>query len=182
MDNNSVPQGTNDQIKTQAHSDVFLIILLNILGVSLFVCGFVVGSAYFSARENVVVIPRSKAIMPKVQEASGSAEKIADHPEVSSPVAGTKIVSPVTIKGKVPAGWMFEGQFPIKLTDANKKIIVTGTAKEVTLGSWQSGSTVDFQVTMTFTTSSASGFLILENDNPSGDPNKAKTFEIPIIF
>ncbi len=105
-----------------------------------------------------------------------------DQPEIASPAANSKIASPLTVKGKVPAGWMFEGQFPIKLTDASKNIIASASAKEMTPGSWTNGKPVDFQATLTFTTSEKTGFLILNSDNPSGDPAKAKSFELPVSF
>ena len=103
-------------------------------------------------------------------------------PTISSPSANIKVVSPLKVTGTVPAGWMFEGVFPIKLVDPNRKLIVQGQAKEKVAGGWQSGSPVDFTATLTFKTSSASGFLILQNDNPSGDPANSKTFEVPVKF
>ena len=103
-------------------------------------------------------------------------------PSISSPSANAVVTSPLKVIGTVPAGWMFEGVFPIKLVDANKKLIVQGQAKEKVAGSWQSGSPVDFIATLTFKTSSTSGFLILQNDNPSGDPAKLKTFEFSVKF
>ncbi len=106
----------------------------------------------------------------------------ANSPTVSSPSAGTKIVSPLKISGTVPAGWMFEGVFPIKLVDSTKKIVAQGQAKEKVAGSWQSGKPVDFTATLTFKEASSSGTLILENDNPSGILANSKTFEIPVVF
>ena len=103
-------------------------------------------------------------------------------PTISSPSANMKVTSPLKITGTVPAGWMFEGVFPIKLVDSNKKLIVQGQAKEKIAGSWQSGNPVDFTATLTFKTASGSGLLILENDNPSGLPANSKTFELPIKF
>jgi hypothetical protein len=108
--------------------------------------------------------------------------KSTNEPEVSEPITNSTVKSPLLVKGKVPAGWMFEGQFPIKLTDANKKVIITGIAKEIVPGSWQNNSPVDFQSSLTFGVSTGSGYLILENDNPSGDPSKNKTFEVPVNF
>lgn len=108
--------------------------------------------------------------------------KSTNEPEISIPVAGEKVASPLTVKGKVPPGWMFEGQFPIRLTDSSKNIIASASAKEVTPGSWTSNTPTDFSASLTFTASSGSGFLILESDNPSGDPSKSKTFEAPIVY
>jgi len=93
-----------------------------------------------------------------------------------------KVVSPLKVSGTVPTGWMFEGVFPIKLVDVNQKVITQGQAKETVAGSWQSGNPVDFTATLTFKGATGSGNLTLENDNPSGDPTKAQTFEVPVDF
>jgi hypothetical protein len=68
------------------------------------------------------------------------------------------------------------------LVDANQKLIVQGQAKEKLAGSWQSGSPVDFTATLTFKSATGSGFLILSNDNPSGDPANSKTYKVPVVF
>lgn len=114
---------------------------------------------------------------------SGSATPSAtSKPIVTSPKPGSKVSSPLTVTGTVPANWMFEGVFPIKLVDSSKKLIVQGQAKEKIPGSWQTGKTVEFTATLTFTTTANSGFIILMNDNPSGDPAKSETFEVPVTF
>jgi len=89
---------------------------------------------------------------------------------------------PLVIKGTVESGWMFEGVMPVKLLDASRAEIASGSAKETVPGSWQSGKAVEFSVELTFTTESASGFLVFENDNPSGLPQNAKSFELPVKF
>lgn len=106
----------------------------------------------------------------------------SEMPNVSSPSANSKVKSPLKVSGTVPAGWMFEGVFPIKLIDSNKKVVAQGQAKEVTAGDWQSGNPVKFTATLTFSLASGSGTLVLENDNPSGIPGNAKSFEIPVSF
>jgi hypothetical protein len=103
-------------------------------------------------------------------------------PVVIYPSSNSKVTNPLRIDGIVPAGWMFEGVFPIKLVDSYKNIIAQGQAKEKITGSWQSGESVQFEATLNFTTSAKSGFLILENDNPSGLPENSKSFEIPVNF
>ncbi|MGI5825878.1 MAG: hypothetical protein ACOX50_00520 [Patescibacteria group bacterium] len=101
---------------------------------------------------------------------------------INSPDLEDLVRRPLLITGTVEPGWMFEGVFPVKLLDANKKEIARATAKEITPGSWQSGEPVEFSATLTFTTQSASGFLVFENDNPSGLPENSKNFEIPVKF
>jgi hypothetical protein len=101
---------------------------------------------------------------------------------VEAGLLGLPVESPLVINGTVEAGWMFEGVFPVKLLDANRKEIARATAKEVTPGSWQSGQPVEFSATLTFTTQSTSGFLVFENDNPSGLPENSKKYEVQVRF
>ncbi len=106
----------------------------------------------------------------------------ADLPTISSPSANSKVKSPLKVTGTVPAGWMFEGTFPIKLLDTSKKVIAQTGAIEVTEGSWMEEGNVEFTANLIFKTSTGSGTLVLESDNPSGDPQNLKTFEIPVTF
>jgi hypothetical protein len=107
---------------------------------------------------------------------------ISGQPDVSTPSANSKVKSPLKVSGTVPPGWMFEGVFPIRLLDSEQKVIAQGQAKETTEGSWQSGEPVEFTATLTFKNATGTGTLILENDNPSGDPASSRTFEVPIKF
>jgi len=111
-----------------------------------------------------------------------SAEPSLGVPTVSSPSAGSKVKSPLKVTGNVPAGWMFEGTFPIRVLDSDKNVLAQVGAKEVLPGSWQSGEPVEFTATLTFRAATGSGTLVLENDNPSGDPANSRVFEIPIKF
>jgi len=105
-----------------------------------------------------------------------------NEPSVTTPLANSKVKSPLKITGTVPSGWMFEGVFPIKLLDSNQNVIARGQAKEVVSGSWQSGKPIEFSATLTFKSASGAGTLVLEKDNPSGNPENIKKFEVPIIF
>lgn len=133
-----------------------------------------------------------KSVLPKINSVipspAGSANPnqtpspISGLPTTTEPKAGVRVVSPVLVRGIVPPGWMFEGVFPIKIVDSNKKLIVSGQAKEELPGSWQSGEPVYFTSTLSFTTSAKWGFIVLENDNPSGNPASAETYAIEINF
>lgn len=103
-------------------------------------------------------------------------------PIVNSPVANSLVKSPLKVTGSVPSGFMFEGVFPIRLVDANNKLITQGQAKENIPGSWLSDKPATFSATLTFKTSTESGYLVLQNDNPSGDPDKSITLSIPVKF
>lgn len=109
--------------------------------------------------------------------------KVSDQePYFTFPKYNQRITSPVKITGTVPAGWMFEGSLPIKLLDNNKKLITQGIAQEKIPGSWQSGNPIEFESEIKFTTTATSGFLVIEKDNPSGLPENAKSFELPVNF
>jgi hypothetical protein len=157
---------------------------ISILAMAIFVI-FALGVVAFLYYQNQQLKNLLASYQPQVTPtptASASPTASPEIPTVSSPSANMKVVSPLKVAGTVPAGWMFEGVFPIKLVDANRKLIVQGQAKEKLAGSWQSGSPVDFTATLTFKTSSGSGFLILQNDNPSGNPANSKSFEVSVIF
>lgn len=102
--------------------------------------------------------------------------------KVITPLSGSTTKSPLKVIGTVPAGWMFEGVFPIKLLDSKGKVVGQAQAKEKVAGSWQSGNPVDFEATITFKSSTGSGTLVLENDNPSGNPENDKKFEVIVNY
>lgn len=157
---------------------------ISILAMAIFVL-FSLGVVAFLYYQNQQLKSMLASFQPQTTPTPTASTSPTPNPEmpiVSSPSANMKIVSPLKITGTVPAGWMFEGVFPIKLVDANRKLIVQGQAKEKLAGSWQSGNPVDFTATLTFKTATASGFIILQNDNPSGISTNSKTFEVPVKF
>ncbi|MDP2874083.1 MAG: hypothetical protein Q8N84_02215 [bacterium] len=97
--------------------------------------------------------------------------------------SGDSISSPLIIKGTVLAGWVFEGVFPIKLLDNQRKEITRALAGQVIPGDWSSGKErVAFKATLTFSTTATSGYLVFEADNPSGLSENAESFEVPVKF
>jgi type II secretory pathway pseudopilin PulG len=105
-----------------------------------------------------------------------------NQPSISTPQPNTKISSPFTVKGAAPSNWFFEGQIHLKLVDANKKVIAGAAGTEVTPGSWMEEEPVNFEGTIQFSTTAKNGFLIIENDNPSGLPENQKSYEMPVNF
>lgn len=103
-------------------------------------------------------------------------------PIIFTPKRGDQVISPLTVKGTIPAGWIFEGTFPIKLVDEDKKLIVQGQAIETIPDSWRIGKPVNFTATLHFTTSALSGYIVLENNNQSGDPTKTISYEMYIEY
>ncbi len=102
---------------------------------------------------------------------------------IDQPLPGASISSPLKVTGKAKGNWFFEASFPIVLTDWDGKIIAQTHA--TALSDWMTTGWVPFEATVTFTadtTVSNRGFLILKNDNPSGDPARDQSREIPVFF
>jgi hypothetical protein len=176
--NNSSVEVKNLETKTQGLN------IITILSMALFVLLTLSAIAflYYQNQELKKMVMKYQETPQPTATATPVVQEESDLPKVVTPEANTKVSSPLEIKGTVPPGWMFEGSFPIKLVDSERKLIAQGTAKEVKKGSWQSGKDVEFSVTLPFSTTDKAGFLILSNDNPSGDPENDKTFEVPLKF
>lgn len=105
---------------------------------------------------------------------------------VTSPLPGATVSSPLTITGRARGTWYFEASFPVVLTDWDGRIIAQAPAQAT--ADWMTEDYVPFSVTLTFDTPTSSpsvpdtGALILKNDNPSGDPARDKSLEIPVVF
>lgn len=104
---------------------------------------------------------------------------------VSTPIPGQIIQSPVIIRGEVPGYWFFEASFPIKLYNENNELIGTTTAQPEISGdeTWMTEKLVNFKAELTFNqATSTKGTLVLEKDNPSGLPENAGEFRVPVEF
>ncbi len=101
--------------------------------------------------------------------------------QVAAPTAGEVITSPVTISGRARGNWYFEASFPIKLLDANGKLLAIKPAQAD--GEWMTENFVPFSVNLEFEEPATdTGTLILEKDNPSGLPEHSAEIRIPIRF
>ena len=88
---------------------------------------------------------------------------------VSYPLDNQTVTSPIHISGVVHGSWFFEGSFPVELVNSNGEVIGTTTAS--TDGDWATTTDVNFTATVSYpkATTTDRGFLVLKNDNPSGD-------------
>ena len=106
--------------------------------------------------------------------------------QVDVPTPDSVISSPLTITGKAKGTWYSEAVFPVVLVDSNGNVLAGGQARAQS--DWTTTDFVPFTATLSFTapvsTSSESsrGELILQNDNPSGDPSRDQMVEIPVAF
>lgn len=102
--------------------------------------------------------------------------------ELDALAAGASVGSPVTITGRVPGSWSFEGSFTVVLVDWDGLIIAEETAHLTQ--DWMTEDLVPFTVTLSFDTPTYqnTGALILRRDNPSGLAKNDDAVEIPVVF
>lgn len=101
--------------------------------------------------------------------------------EVFTPNSNETVKSPIKIEGRARGLWFFEGSFPIKLLDGNGKEIVTVVAQAQ--GDWMTENFVNFKATVEFgKPQTEKGVIVFEKDNPSGLPQNADKFRVPVVF
>ena len=108
-------------------------------------------------------------------------QQFAEEIKVASPITNELITSPVTVKGEGRGFWFFEASMPVSILDADKKVLakVPVTAR----GEWMTENFVLFEGSIPFTSPAMdTGYILFENDNPSGMPEHAKSFLLPIRF
>lgn len=100
---------------------------------------------------------------------------------VITPEPNALIASPLRVTGEARGPWYFEASFPVKIVDANGKIL--GERYAEAQGEWMTTEFVPFRGTIIFSTSTtATGYVIFEKDNPSGLPENAAEFRVPVRF
>lgn len=101
---------------------------------------------------------------------------------VDAPAKNVTVSSPLVISGTARGTWYFEASAPVQLLDANGNVIAQGHIS--TQGDWMTEDFVPFKATLTFPTQPAGskGTLVLQNDNPSGDPSRQEQLNIPVKF
>lgn len=101
--------------------------------------------------------------------------------KAEQPLPNMDIESPLTVKGSAKGYWYFEGDFPVRLTDKDGKVLADtfATAQE----NWMSEGWVPFETSIIFDSpGDERGYLILQRANPSGLPENAREMRIPVIF
>lgn len=101
--------------------------------------------------------------------------------KVTEPLNNALIKSPVVVKGTARGNWYFEASFPIKVLDANGKVL--GMAAAQAQGDWMTTNFVPFSLSLSFSTSTTNtGTIVLQKDNPSGLVENDAEVRIPIRF
>ncbi len=100
---------------------------------------------------------------------------------VDYPKPGEQIRSPMVVKGQARGYWFFEASFPVQLKDAQGKVVATGIAQAQ--ADWMTEDFVPFLATLDFiSTTTQSGTLILQKDNPSGLPENDDSISISVTL
>ncbi|MBU6231151.1 MAG: hypothetical protein KGI45_04100 [Patescibacteria group bacterium] len=117
-------------------------------------------------------------MLPIYNDMSASSTIVA----LAQPAANTTVSSPMAVTGQARGTWFFEAVFPIYLTDKDGRILASGQARATS--DWQTADFVPFTARLTFARqpTGATGYLILEKDNPSGRASSAAAFERQVTF
>jgi hypothetical protein len=100
---------------------------------------------------------------------------------VTAPARNAMVRSPLAVTGEARGNWYFEASFPLRVIDANGRQL--GVSYAQAEGEWMTTNFVPFRGAISFSNpSTATGFLVLEKDNPSGLPENAAEVRVPIRF
>lgn len=100
---------------------------------------------------------------------------------VTLPFPGAVTGKTFSVIGKARGPWFFEASFPVRVLDMDGNQIAVAVAAAD--GEWMTTEFVDFTVDLTVpSTYTGAATLVLENDNPSGEPENAKSVSFPITI
>lgn len=91
------------------------------------------------------------------------------------------ITSPLHVTGEALGTYYFEASFPVKVYDAHGTLL--GSVPAQAQSDWMTTGFVPFVADVAFSTSTtATGTLVLQKDNPSGLPENDAQLVIPVRF
>jgi hypothetical protein len=115
-------------------------------------------------------------ITPTITYINASSDKIV----VDTPFPGAVTGKQYEIMGKA-AGWYFEASFPVRVLDKDGNILWQGPAQAQ--GDWMTAEFVPFKVTAIIPESYIGpATLLLEKDNPSGEPQFDASMSFPFTI
>ncbi|MFA6197765.1 MAG: Gmad2 immunoglobulin-like domain-containing protein [Patescibacteria group bacterium] len=110
---------------------------------------------------------------------TGNATELSDLIQLDSPRANRVINSPISGNGQARGSWFFEASFPVRLEDANGRVIAQTQAQAD--GDWMTSEFVPFTFSLTAQlTYNQTYWLVLERDNPSGQANTTQALRVPV--
>lgn len=132
-----------------------------------------------SATSSAVTLPLATTSTATISESRAG---IAATIHMTFPLAGSVVESPLVITGEAKGNWFFEASAPVALTEADGQVIATGYIEAKS--DWMTTDFVPFVGHLSFTSPGygVSGFLVMSNDNPSGEPERAYSIKIPVKF
>jgi len=105
----------------------------------------------------------------------------ADSIRIYSLQSNAGIVSPLTVDGEARGNWFFEAVFPVRVLDGDGTVIGAGQARAQS--DWMTTDFVPFKAVVEFTQLKfSSGTVVFAKDNPSGLPQNAGEFRVPVRF
>jgi hypothetical protein len=165
---------------------IIIIIAVAVLFVVIFV------ARLFSGPEDTWICEGTKWVKhgnPSTPMPQGSCEKKSAKTDAKQPATlkvdslkiNDRIASPVIVSGQA-SGWYFEGAFLVRVVDETGKELGRGNAVALD-GNWMTTNFVPFKGSVTFDPQGAKdGKIIFEKANPSGLPQNAESYSLPVSF
>lgn len=145
------------------------------------------GAGYYIGKSGAEVPDGDGGITPPPPPSPEASEGTAPPPDKSNlirvtiPAPNALVKSPLQIQGEARGVWYFEASFPVSLYDANGKLLARGPAQAE--GEWMTQNFVPFALGLKFDPPiTATGTLVFEKDNPSGLPEHADEYRMPVRF
>lgn len=96
-------------------------------------------------------------------------------------VPGVHVHGILSYRGALKGGYFFEGNLPVNILDANKKVLKQSNAVAKT--DWMTVEPVDFEGNIDFTgLTPGPAYFEIHNDNPSGLSENDKNILVPIVI
>lgn len=128
----------------------------------------------FGFNKNKAVAPDLSQIQPAIMGNAG------DLVSFSVP-AGGNVSGPMVLTGSVQNAYFFEANILVKVVDVSNNVLLNTYGTATT--DWMTTAPVSFTSNVDFTgLPLGPAYIVLENDNPSGDPNLVKQIMIPVII
>ncbi len=106
---------------------------------------------------------------------------VAPEIEVDAPLVGDSVLPSFLISGRARGNWYFEASFPIDVVADDGRVLATAVAQAQ--DEWMTEEFVPFSARIVFDPLFySSGKIVFRKDNPSGDSQFDKSYELPIVF
>ncbi len=100
--------------------------------------------------------------------------------QISQPKPGSKITSPLEIKGEAKGTWFFEATFEVELLKNGDLLADTFVRAR---SDWMTEDFVPFSAILIFQPEEAGNAILkFKNSNPSGLPEHSKTYSLPVTI